>query len=178
MKQSFRNLFFVQVLLLVLTGCNYERKPIDSIITNDDYNEKCRKLILNENKIGQEYTFKITQKEVDEFKLTYLGNLNTQKGDTLKVVNEINYFGLYETSKRANSSVFIYNSQNKKIGVYYLGGELDLPTKIENSTLIFDYNNESCNQTTAINFKDSIPSRIFIKCKGDKGDIYIFTKEL
>ena len=166
----------IQFLLLVLISCDI-RQRIDRPIENDDFYEKCRKIVLSENKIHQEYFFKVAKNEINEFKLTYLGNIKTAEGDTLRFINAINYFGIYEDSKRANSKVFIYNTQNKRIGFYHLGGALDVPTKIEGSDLIFSYENESCNQTTAISFLDSIPSQIFINCTEKGGDLYTFTLE-
>lgn len=177
MKRPFKNILFVQVLLLAFIGCDNAKRPIEKVTTNDDYYEKCRKLVLSENKIGQEYFFKLTKKEIDEFTLTYLGSIKTVKGDTLKFLNAVNFFGQYEDSKRANGAVFIYDNQNKKIGAYYVGGASGVPQKTEGTNLVFSYNDESCNQTTAINFKDSIPQQIFITCTEKGGDLYSFSKE-
>lgn len=171
---------YVQFILFVFIGCDNGKSPeklIKKPLEKDDYYEKCRKLVLTENKIGLDYFFKLPKKEVDEFTITYLGTLKTAKGDTLKFINYIYFFGLYEDSKKANSSVFIYDAQNKRIGLYHLGGALDVPTKIEGSYLIFSYDNENCNQTTAISFLDSIPQKIFINCTKNVGDLYSLTME-
>lgn len=172
-----KNILYVQVLLLAFSGCDNPKNSVENIVSKDDYYEKCRKVVLSENKIGQEYFFKLTKKEIDEFTLTYLGSIKTAKGDTLKFLNAVNYFGNYEDAKHANGLVYIYNVQNKIIGNYYVGGALGIPTKIEGSNLVFNYNDESCNQTTAISFLDSIPKQIFINCTKDGGDLYSFTKE-
>lgn len=173
--RALKHIVFFQLLLFLIIGC--DNRAIEKPIEKDDYYEKCRKLVLSENKIGQEYFFKLTKKEIDEFTLTYLGNIKTAKGDTLKFLNAVNYFGNYEDAKHANGLVYIYNAQNKIIGNYYVGGALGIPAKIENSNLVFSYNDESCNQTTAISFLDSIPKQIFINCTKDGGDLYSFTKE-
>lgn len=178
--RSIKCFLYVQFLFFTLIGCDNRKPPEktnEKYIESDDYYEKCRKLVLTENKIGQEYFFKLTQKEVDEFEITYIGSLKTAKGDTLKFINYINYFGLYEDSKRANGAVFIYDTQNKRIGLYHLGGAYDVPTKIEGSNLIFSYENENCNQTTSISFLDSIPQKIFINCTKNGGDFYSLTME-
>jgi hypothetical protein len=159
--------------LFCLLGCNSNTGEEGNLV-KDDYYEKCKKLVLQENNIGQEYVFKIKRKEIDELSVLYLGDIDTKQKRTLKFLCEINFSGQYEDSKRASSAVSIYDQQNKKIGTYYLSGESDVPTKIENTNLIFDYHNASCDQRTAIDFKDSIPDHIFIGCTGMGGDIYTF----
>lgn len=134
-------------------------------------------MVLSENRIGQEYVFKIKKKEVDEFTLTYLGGIKTSKGDTLKILNAINYFGLYEESKRANGFVFIYDGKNQRVGRYYVGGASSVAAKVEDNNLVFSYHDESCNQTTSISFLDSIPQQIFVNCTEKGGDLYSFSTE-
>ena len=177
MKKITKHILCAQILLLAFIGCDNPKNSVENIVSKDDYYDKCRKIVLSENKIGQEYFFKLTKKEIDEFTLTYLGNIKTKKGDTLKFLNAVNYFGNYEDTKHANGLVYIYNAQNKIIGNYYVGGALGIPTKIEGSNLIFSYDDENCNQKTAINFLDSIPKQIFINCTEKGGDLYSFTKE-
>jgi hypothetical protein len=176
MIRSFKYILYTQFLLLASIGCN-NTQPIEKPIQADDYYEKCRKLVLSENKIGQEYFFKITKKEVDEFTLTYLGNIKTAKGDTIKFLNAVNYFGQYEDSKRANGAVLLYNKQDDFLGMYQVGSLYSLPNGIEKDKLVFNYKEGDCNQTTAISFLDSIPKQIFINCTKDGGDLYSFTKE-
>lgn len=144
---------------------------------SDSFYEKCRKLVLSENIKGQEYFFRIKKKEIDEFKITYLGDIKTKNGDTLRFLNAVNYYGNYDDAKHAKGYVFIYNTKGNYLGCYYVGGELGVPSTIEGTTLVFSYNNENCNQTTRISFIDSIPQQIFIKCTEKGGDFYSFTKE-
>ncbi len=173
-----RNKIFLcaQILLIVLVGCTSKKRP-DKYIKKEEYYEKCMKIVLDENRVGQEYFFKIEEKNINEFKLTYLGYISTAKSDTIKFLNAINYFGQYVDAKHAKGYVFLYNKMNENIGCYYVGGELSVPTKIEGSNLVFRYSDKNCNQTTAISFLDSIPNQIFINCTKDGGDLYSFTKE-
>jgi hypothetical protein len=76
-------------------------------------------------------------------------------------------------STRASSTVNIYRN-NKKIGYYYVGGINDVPKMIEGTFLVFRYNNDKCNQTTKIDFNDSIPHQIFVSCTVEGGDLYTF----
>jgi len=168
MKQN-KKYFFFPLLLLICCGSPSKRENLGKI---DDFYEKCRKLTLSENKIGQEYQFSLIGEKLDEIHVKYLGNIITSKHDTLKIVNSQNLFGLSEQSKRGNGSVYIYNIQNKLIGTYFLGDYWGVPSKIEGQNLVFSYKNDFCDQTTKISLKDSIPKQIFIKCTKEGGDIY------
>lgn len=159
------------LVLLVLICCDAPSKNTKNS-KEDDFYEKCRKLTLSENKIGQEYHFSIIGKQIDEIHVKYIGEIITAKNDTLKIINSQNLFGLLEESKRGNGSVYIYNAKNQPIGAYFLGDYLAVPSKIENQDLVFSYNNDFCNQTTRISLKDSIPKEIFIQCSKKGGDIY------
>ncbi|MGE8536652.1 MAG: hypothetical protein ACN6OJ_18845 [Chryseobacterium sp.] len=140
-----------------------------------DYHERCRKLVLEENKPNQNYKFNKDGKEIDQQSITYLGNVITSKKDTLKIVSYINYTGLSEDSKRGGGELYIYDGHNKQIGFYYLGNALAIPSKLENNkSLLFDYNNDLCNQKTKISLQDSIPKKIFIQCTKEGGDLYDF----
>lgn len=157
-------------------ACN-NPKPIVTQPSRDDFYEKCRKLVLSENQPGQEYFFSRKIKGVDEISITYLGNVITTKKDTLKILNSVNFSGQLEYGKHGNGNVFIYDSQSKRIGFYYVGAAWAVPSKIEEGSLIFNYANESCNQSTSISLKDSIPKQIFINCTEKGGDLYSFTNE-
>lgn len=71
----------------------------------------------------------------------------TTKGDTLKVINSTNYTGLFEDSRKANSSVYIYNHRNELLGFYQVESSYSLPKEVKNNELIFQYDNEDCKQT-------------------------------
>ena len=68
--------------------------------------------------------------------------------------------------------MYLYNSDDHKIGKYYVGGVYELPARLEGNNLIFDYRNDRCNRKTSINFHDSIPNEIFINCTPTGGDSY------
>lgn len=169
-------LFFIQVFACFIYGCTNSKSPIVTV-ANDDFYEKCRKLVVSERQQGLEYSFSRLGQGIDELSVMYLGNVITKKGDTLRVLNSINYSGQLADAKHGNGNVFIYNSQNKRIGFYYVGGAFGVPSKVENGSLIFNYANEYCNQTTVIDMKDSIPKQIFINCTIKGGDLYVFSTE-
>ncbi|MCD0479263.1 hypothetical protein LPB90_12420 [Chryseobacterium sp. LC2016-29] len=156
--------------LLLICSCSSPSKNNQK--SNDDFYEKSRKLVLSENKINQEYHFSIIGKGIDEIDIKYLGNIITSQKDTLKIINSQNVSGYLEESKRGNGSVYIYNSKNELIGFYFVGDYWAVPSKIENQSLVFKFNNHFCNETTKISLKDSIPKKIFIQCTKEGGDIY------
>jgi hypothetical protein len=145
-----------------------------SALTPDFY-EKCRQLVLSENTIEQKYIFTIQKEELDELHVTYLGYIITKNKDTLKIVNSINYVGLYKESPRAHGAFFLYQ-KNRLLGKFYVGGALEVPSRIEQNNLVFDYHNEWCNQKTVIDLSDSIPTQLFINCTETGGDLYNFSK--
>ena len=160
--------------LFVLFGCNQHKE----IQKSKEFSDKVLEFVLTENEIGQEYFFKkILKNEVLEYVVTYLGVIKTKDGDSLRFVNSTIYSGLYEDSKRANSRLFIYNAEREKLGYYYVGGALYKPIEIINDSIFFPLHDASCNQTTAICFRDSIPKEIFINCSVKGGDLYSFEKE-
>lgn len=169
-------MIFLIVGFLFCYGCNNSTPAVKQPIS-DDFYEKCRKLVLSENQKGQEYFFSRKIKGADEISITYLGNVITTKKDTLKILNSVNFSGQLEDTKHGNGNIYIYDSQSKRIGFYYVGAAWAVPSKIEEGSLIFSYANESCNQSTTISLKDSIPRQIFINCTEKGGDLYSFTNE-
>lgn len=173
MNRTSKYILHVQILIFAIFGCE-NQQPSDIL----DFEDKCKQLVLSENKVGQEYFFKVlSKKEVLEYYITYLGALENKSIGQIKFLNSVICTGMYEDSKRASGSVILYNSNNDFLGMYQIGGASAVPSKIENTNLIFSYNDESCNQTTSISFKDSIPQQIFINCTEKGGDLYSFTKE-
>ncbi|PIF47741.1 hypothetical protein CLU96_4810 [Chryseobacterium sp. 52] len=166
--------FFLSLIILLFISCNKSNSQPNKKIreTVVDYYECCRLLTLEQNVPNQDFGFIKKGKEIDEQVVKYLGSIITSKNDTLKILNSIHYTGIYEDSKRGNGQVYIYNSHNKLLGFYNLGSALAVPSSIDNKSLIFRYNNESCNQVTKISLKDSIPKQIFVQCTKEGGDIY------
>ncbi|MDM1377350.1 hypothetical protein [Myroides marinus] len=138
--------------------------------------KKCRLLVLNQNEKKKKFVFEIKDSIVTKLNIEYLGNIITLKGDTIKAINSISFSGELKDSNKANANVFLYSNMNKKVGYYYVGSINSLPNGVENNLLVFEYNDEICNKKTLISLKDSIPSKIFILCKEDQGDIYLFKK--
>ena len=164
--------YIIAILVLIfLASCNHQKSENKA---EADYHEKCRRLVLSENKIGQDYSFKISGKIIDEISITYLGETKTKQDKVLRFLNSTNFTGLYEDARRANSSIYIYDGTGHKLGSYYVGSLNSLPNKIEDGRLIFLYSNETCNQTTSISFTDSIPRQIFVSCTKNGGNLYTF----
>lgn len=163
----------------VTISCNNNVKnsvKSNEIIEDGDYFEKCRKRVLEENKVEEKYIFKSQQNPINELHVNLLGKIVNNEGDTLKVLNSVNFVGLYDDSRRANATVILYNSNNVKLGEYHIGNVFNLPTSVKNGHLIFDYHNEDCMEKTEISFTDSIPNKIFVRCLGQEGDLYYFEK--
>jgi hypothetical protein len=167
---------FLIVGLLFCYGCN-NSKPVITQPSNDDFYEKCRKLVLSENQQGQEYFFSKKVQGADEISITYLGNVITAKKDTLRILNSVNYSGQLADTKHGSGNVFIYDVRNTRIGFYYVGAAWAVASGVRDGNLIFSYSNEQCNQSTTISLKDSIPKQIFINCTDKGGDLYNFTNE-
>ena len=168
-----KSVFIAVATFLFVAGCVSRSKSGE-----DEFAEKINKLVLSENRVGQGFFFKVpVSKGILEYKITYLGIIKTSKGENLKFLNHVVFTGLYEDSKRASCTVNIYNKDNEKIGYYYVGGVIDAPAKVAGDNLVFSYNNDRCDQTTAINFADSIPHQIFVSCTKEGGDLYTFTSE-
>lgn len=162
-KQTINLLF---VLLFVLGCDNLNKRPMVK-----DFSDKIQELVLSENIKGKEYSFNIDEsKNTLEYNLVYIGDL-TVKNEKNKVLYETILSGNND-SPQLNSYLIIYDNQNNRLGVYYIGS-LEIP-KIQNNGLFFKYEGGECNQTTTISFKDSIPKEIFINCTEKGGDLYKF----
>lgn len=164
---------FLALIIILFTSCNSDKNLVSNPL---DFHDKCRLLVLEENETNRVYEFSKNGDEIDQLRISYLGKIKTSKGDTLKIVNSIYYFGIVADSKRGNGELHIYSSKNEKIG-YYSFGSVDLvPKKIIKTNVFFDYNNNTCDEETIVDFKDSIPSKIFINCTSKGGDFYDFKK--
>ncbi len=170
---------FLFCLLIFLYSCqrNKTEEPV-----KQDFTTGIRQLVLNQNEKGQEYFFKLMKpKEVLEYKVTYIGNAHSKSDGELKFIAYTILSGLYEDSKRANSSIYLYKENGVLLGSYYVGGGFEILPSVVNDTLIIQNKFNYCNQTTRISFSDSIPQEIFIGCKEENGkmygDLYNFKKE-
>jgi len=168
MKTTIITLFIIAILLL---GCNNSKKELKE----KDFLQKTQELVLSENKVDQEFFFKIMLKnEVVEYSTTYLGNIINSQNDTLKFVTTNIFSGNFDYSKGGDAIICIYNFKNQKIGYYYIGGAIKKPFKIVENNLYLPIQDTTCNQTTTLSFKDSIPKEIFINCTEKGGNIYKF----
>lgn len=188
-KQLDQKIINMKVITLVfitylLASCSFmNSQNIDIEKDKLCFDEKLTLLVLQENNLNREYFLKIESDEIIEYSIIYLGNIVNKENDTLRFVNLVRYSGYQEGARRGNGSFLIYDSNYKEIGRYYVGGASDVPDKVEGDSLYFNSSvqNEDCDQITAVGFKDSIPSEIFIGCtkEGEKstGDIYSFSKK-
>ncbi|MGO4707945.1 hypothetical protein AB4Y90_02280 [Chryseobacterium sp. 2TAF14] len=138
---------------------------------NDD---NIRLKTLQKSNIGKKYVYgKWNEKGGMETHLTYLGNVKTKKGETYKIMN---YTWLWGLSKRATNRILVFNDLNQYIGEYNVTMTSELPQKLKNGILIFENQNNDCDQkvSSKINFKNGIPKEFFRKCKNGYGDTYTF----
>lgn len=165
------SILFVPILFVMLSCAKCSKNRYD---VPDEFEEKCRKIVTQEKNIGQEYFFKKYGQGVDEFFVTYMGNIITKSKDSLFIVNFASYKGLYDDAKRGNGILYIYDKDMRNLGYYELGASWALPAYIERNLIVFEYNNDFCNKKTLLNLSDSIPQKLFINCSDQGGDIYIF----
>jgi hypothetical protein len=136
---------------------------------------KALQTVLNQDQIGKEYSFsKSIPNNYDSLVLIYLGEIKSKGGQIYKIITSRWYWGM---SPRATSRIVIFNGNKEYLGDYYLTMTYDVPDKIEGSSLVFTNNkNSDCdsNLVTKISFKNGIPRKFFLKCKGKFGDIYTF----
>jgi len=139
---------------------------------------KIRQQVLEKAVVDSLFVFgKWTENEQTETRLKYLGQVETAKGQVYKIMNSCWLWGL---SRRATSRILIFDDKNKYVGNYCLGMISDLPDRLENGRLIFtNLDNEDCDQkfVSKVDFSNGLPKEIFLKCKGENGDIYSFSTE-
>lgn len=166
--------FFMWITLIAFltTSCNRKANGV-----REDFLAESSKLVVGYRDINSEYDFKVKGKEVDEYKLRYIGGIKMRNGDSLLFLTSIRYSGYTEDREHATCGIDIFNVKEEYIGSYGMGGGNNVPAKIYGENLIIAFNDSTCNQTTAISFYDSIPKQIFIKCRNGAGDIYNFGKE-
>jgi len=137
-----------------------------------------RQQVLEKGIIDSSFIFgKWTKEGQTETHLKYLGQVTTTDGHVWKLMNSSCFWGL---SHHATTKILVYNVKNEYVGNYHLGMIYDLPDKLENGKLIFtNYGKKDCDQKhiTKVDFTRGCPKDMFIKCKGEYGDSYIFTFE-
>ncbi len=138
---------------------------------------KLHKLVLQKGIVDSEFIFGKWDGEKDktETHIKYLGQFTTKSGKVFKIINSFWIWGL---SGRGTTRILIFDSENKYIGEYYIGGADELPEKLFDGKLIFNNKNrKDCDKRvkTTVNLTNGLPKHFFLKCKGDIGDIYSFT---
>ncbi len=132
--------------------------------------------VLHSNCIGRSLRFNASGNKGDKnvIQLKYLGSVQTKDNVIYKIVTWARIWG---TNFHTTGVIELFDVNNKYIGKYVLGNIYDLPSKIEKNNLIFINKLKSgCekNLVTKINFETGIPQSIFLKCRGEEGDIYSF----
>ncbi|GGG99396.1 hypothetical protein [Mucilaginibacter phyllosphaerae] len=139
---------------------------------------KIRLSVLKKGITNHTFIFgKWTKEGNTETHLNYLGTVTTAKGKAYKLMTSVWYWGL---SHRATSGILLFSIKNKQIGIYHLGSVTNIPDKLINGKLFFtNADNSDCDNsvTTIIDFTQDIPKQIFLKCKGNYGDLYYFSQE-
>ncbi|MES2267161.1 MAG: hypothetical protein V4520_10390 [Bacteroidota bacterium] len=147
-------------------------------VTAQVNDHKIRLSVLKKGIIGHNFIFgKWNKVGETETHLKYLGEVNTTKGKTYKLMTSAWYWGL---SHRATSRILVYTNRNKYIGEYFVGSIYDLPDKLIDGKLLFkNYDNPDCDKSiiTIIDLIQGIPKQIFLKCKGEYGDLYSFNHD-
>lgn len=173
-NQMANNEVFISFLLLINLSNSCNNKPVSFV--QKEFSDKILDVVLSENKIDQEYCFEVTQKSGTlKYCIVNIGKLKGNDGDIVFLLNTV----LSGTnSPSANSYIYLFSQSGIKLGYYYVGCALNILPKLRNDSLVFQYDDSECNQTTSIGFKDSIPKTIFIRCKEDSinvsGDEYEF----
>lgn len=133
--------------------------------------------VLSKNIAGRKFYYNLSdnKKYLNKAIITYLGSVqtNTEKYHILIGTR------IWGSNKHTTGVIFLYDNKKKFFGKYILGGMDDLPIKLDYNDLIFNNaNKDECDHhlITRIDFS-TIPKNIFIKCKGDLGDIYELTME-
>lgn len=137
-----------------------------------NFAERCRLLALQDGEPGQRYTMHRDESDMNSVQLHYLGNVTTKGDSVLKFIAQVRRFGMTKDNIRTTATLHLYNAQNYPIGYYKLGGSDDVPRRLAGNSIIFDYTNGACNQTTPINFADSIPSTLYIGCTKQGDDLW------
>jgi hypothetical protein len=134
--------------------------------------------VLKKNEPSKEFFFDHSTKKdgSDKVCVKYLGAVKNSMNGAFKVVTWSRVWG---KNRHTSGSIYIYDKQNKYLGKYILGSKQDLPIKISECYLVFSNKSKvDCDEIieTKINFCNNLPKELFIKCKGESGDIYSLSK--
>ena len=151
-----------------------------AFVSNPSYSQKndILLMVLKKDQVNKTFLFDSSSEKDGLYKsyITYLGPVNANN-KVLKIVTQKNIWG---SNQHTSGIIYIYDNKNQYVGKYSLGSGFDLPIKIQKSYLIFtnEYKKDcDPNLTTTIDFSMEIPQIIFLKCKGEHGDVYSFPIE-
>ena len=159
----------VMFSLASLTDCGGAKQQVH---IPSNFAERCRLLALQDGEPGQHYVMHRDESDMNSVQLHYLGNVQTKGDSIVKLIAQVRKFGMTKESLRTTATLHLYNAQNNPIGYYKLGGSDDVPRRLAGKSVIFDYTNGGCNQTTPISFADSIPSKLYIGCAKQGDDLW------
>ncbi|MFN8254956.1 MAG: hypothetical protein U0W24_04655 [Bacteroidales bacterium] len=126
-----------------------------------------RKQVLEKGTVDSLFIFdKWTKSGQTETHLKYLGQINTEDGRIIKIMNSCLIWG---HSERGTSRILIFNEKNQYLGNYLMNADYELPEKLIEGKLIFS--NEKCEDSELkikgkISFLKGIPEQFFIECFG------------
>lgn len=174
-------LYLISIVLLI-SNCN---NSISN--TKKDFDILMEELVLKNGQIGLEIFTKLkNEKYLTEYQMIYIGQILNSKNDSLYFLYRLNYSGYINSkgnvdSKHSLARIVIYKNF-ERLGSYYVGGGGFKIPYINNKALVLRYDdNDKCKLETKINFFDSIPQSIYIKCNESKdifhGDLYTFENE-
>jgi hypothetical protein len=115
-----------------------------SFLSGQVNDQNFRQKVLQKAIIDITFIFgKWTENGGTETHLKYFGQLTTVHGQTFRILNSTNFWGI---SHRATSRILVFNDQNKYVGNYHVTMITDLPTKLENGKFIFKNIAEDCDK--------------------------------
>jgi hypothetical protein len=149
-----------------------------SLSYGQGYDQQIRLEVLRHNDVNKEYKY-TNKKDQTTTLLKYLGQVKTTSGASYKILTSV---WLWGQSHRATSRILIYDSFNRYIGQYHVDMIYDLSNAVKGTQLVFlnsDNLGSGCDlhAVTYIDLSNGLPKQIFIKCKGDAGDVYSFERD-
>jgi hypothetical protein len=140
--------------------------------------QKDRQAVLRHSLIGKIYVFDRSKKShYNRTEITYLGKLKTIQRHVFKILISKWYWGIVP---RATNRIVVFNNKNQYGGNYCVTTIYDLPSRIEDNSIVFDNTNKKeCDTSTItrVNFATGLPKQIFLKCKNEMGSLYSFSNE-
>ncbi|MCF3110900.1 hypothetical protein LL912_19095 [Niabella sp. CC-SYL272] len=142
---------------------------------NNDLSVTLAQKVLQANKTGKTFSYNLSKTRAEEnvAYYRYLGKIKS-KPAPYKILTVKRVWG---PNHHTTGMILLFDQMERYIGKYILGDGTDLPQKVKGNALIFTNQlKTSCDPdlVTHISFRDSIPSEIFLKCKGNYGDLYKF----